>query len=349
MFQFTRPRGARRGRTRFAVGCRLFQFTRPRGARLGPWWAKRVRHSCFNSRARVGRDEQRSSLRGPARGFNSRARVGRDARRRRIGGVHRSFNSRARVGRDKRRPRLESRTSLFQFTRPRGARRKEWLPARSRERFNSRARVGRDSRFHSFPYFDLVSIHAPAWGATSFGLDYRGLANVSIHAPAWGATSILRVRSMSFISFNSRARVGRDLRREATSCGEIAFQFTRPRGARPLHGGLVSHPRRFNSRARVGRDRPEPQVRRCKKFQFTRPRGARPSYSRASGCRFSCRFQFTRPRGARHRTCRHREHRKCFNSRARVGRDFVGVMLFTDFTFQFTRPRGARRAWRGAD
>ena len=33
-----------------------------------------------------------------------------------------------------------------------------------------------------------VSIHAPAWGATShYEKDFKG-ARVSIHAPAWGAT-----------------------------------------------------------------------------------------------------------------------------------------------------------------
>ena len=35
-----------------------------------------------------------------------------------------------------------------------------------------------------------VSIHAPAWGATSSHYPYAIPSHVSIHAPAWGATSL---------------------------------------------------------------------------------------------------------------------------------------------------------------
>jgi len=59
---------------------------------------------------------------------------------------------------------------------------------------------------------------------------------VSIHAPAWGATTIAPRDMMPSISFNPRARVGRD---SARTC------------AAPTRA-------RFNPRARVGRD----QVRR---------------------------------------------------------------------------------------
>ena len=34
----------------------------------------------------------------------------------------------------------------------------------------------------------IVSIHAPAWGATAAGEAAGAAAGVSIHAPAWGAT-----------------------------------------------------------------------------------------------------------------------------------------------------------------
>jgi len=77
-----------------------------------------------------------------------------------------------------------------------------------------------------------VSIHAPAWGATSddpvslsltvrfnprarVGRDdvdilYPPPQHVSIHAPAWGATLQVYARSTCRPSFNPRARVGRD-------------------------------------------------------------------------------------------------------------------------------------------
>ena len=36
---------------------------------------------------------------------------------------------------------------------------------------------------------DGISIHAPAWGATSLDAMYYHLLSISIHAPAWGATA----------------------------------------------------------------------------------------------------------------------------------------------------------------
>ncbi len=37
----------------------------------------------------------------------------------------------------------------------------------------------------------MVSIHAPAWGATWIKKNIVDDAPVSIHAPAWGATKII--------------------------------------------------------------------------------------------------------------------------------------------------------------
>ena len=56
----------------------------------------------------------------------------------------------------------------------------------------------------------MISIHAPAWGATE-EMDWVRLAEaISIHAPAWGATrAAARLPSLPFY-FNPRARVGRD-------------------------------------------------------------------------------------------------------------------------------------------
>ena len=38
-------------------------------------------------------------------------------------------------------------------------------------------------------YNDLISIHAPAWGATLDETKVYLIASISIHAPAWGATA----------------------------------------------------------------------------------------------------------------------------------------------------------------
>ncbi len=57
----------------------------------------------------------------------------------------------------------------------------------------------------------LISIHAPAWGATPSESIYRSVCSISIHAPAWGAT--LPIYMM---------------------CDAYRFQSTHPHGVRLL-------------------------------------------------------------------------------------------------------------------
>ena len=83
--------------------------------------------------------------------------------------------------------------------------------------FNPRARVGRDQ--------DLV-------------LPLSGLTVVSIHAPAWGATYGRHDTSLALVCFNPRTRVGRDVGLHIYSADPAMFQSTRPRGARH---GLLSY------------------------------------------------------------------------------------------------------------
>ena len=90
----------------------------------------------------------------------------------------------------------------FQFTLPRGERHPRRRRGRRGWGFNSRSRVGSDGMYlPSSSVNCLVSIHAPAWGATRFNsrsrvgsdsvvLLFRLLTHVSIHAPAWGATGM---------------------------------------------------------------------------------------------------------------------------------------------------------------
>jgi len=207
---------------------------------------------------------------------------------------------------------------LFQSTRPRGARLTHQLFEANRKRFNPRARAGRDDKLRkevilylSFnpraragrdvsrvtAYDDyIVSIHAPARGATLHekfrswrswfqstrprgARPRRGTlfcrVFVSIHAPARGATSCLDVGPhVVIVSIHAparRATIGWE-----TLCDLKEFQSTRPRGARP---GDKAKEAAKNT------------------FQSTRPRGARPSRSPRSTSKQ--RFQSTRPRGAR--------------------------------------------------
>src|SRR2546421_313494 len=78
--------------------------------------------------------------------------------------------------------------------------------------FNPRARMGRDDRVLRQAQRYIVSIHAPAWGATIARVKTNLYCRVSIHAPAWGAT-----KSCDAVVIH------------------VVFQSTRPHGAR--HGG----------------------------------------------------------------------------------------------------------------
>ena len=58
--------------------------------------------------------------------------------------------------------------------------------------FNPRSRMGSDFMLSAFNLVDgMISIHAPAWGATILDLisDFHSFL-ISIHAPAWGATGL---------------------------------------------------------------------------------------------------------------------------------------------------------------
>ena len=101
-------------------------------------------------------------------------------------------------------------TKPFQSTRPRGARPNRISKQVTPHEFQSTRPRGarRDGRF-KIRDTPLVSIHAPAWGATTISVIGWHGKHVSIHAPAWGAT-----------------------RRDSWNNVLLVFQSTRPRGAR---------------------------------------------------------------------------------------------------------------------
>ena len=139
---------------------------------------------------------------------------------------------------------------------------------------------------------------------------------VSIHAPAWGAT-VQKTRQISQRRFNPRARVGRD-RSEKLFKTLLAFQSTRPRGARrgltTKQAGRIC----FNPRARVGRDMALSSIFIFDVFQSTRPRGARlPCYQ--SLCRQS--VSIHAPAWGATTVGITKTYPRSFNPRARVGRD----------------------------
>ena len=147
-FQSTRPRGARQ------LG--YFQVVRDSDISIhAPAWgatekeAAKVMQAAISIHApawgatrvkRMTDDDKRISIHAPAWGATCRM----HNTLRRSG----NFNPRARVGRD----RLRSCGGLW------------------RVYFNPRARVGRDEHRPRYDVLPLISIHAPAWGATRYGL-----------------------------------------------------------------------------------------------------------------------------------------------------------------------------------
>ena len=167
----------------------MFQSTRPRGARRFPAWGAVSAGSCFNPRAREGRDDalrtlvslSAVSIHAPARGatlqkyradldqqvsIHAPARGATCERRGLRVCLNVSIHAPARGA-------TSCAVNLlaeheFQSTRPRGARLRTRLSRRSRRRFNPRAREGRDKDADALIRAFGVSIHAPARGATGY-------------------------------------------------------------------------------------------------------------------------------------------------------------------------------------
>ena len=184
---------------------------------------------------------------------------------------------------------------MFQFTRPQGAR-----------QCHCRGRCQA-----------VVSIHAPARGATVS----RGLPVlkdiVSIHAPARGATTS-----------------------SSNMASHREFQFTRPQGARRNWHTHPYHQYCFNSRARKGRDL-DKEYNQWYKQLVSIHAPARGATSCSISQREEKAFQFTRPQGARRVHPNPHPTVAGFNSRARKGRDTVCFnYTYQWHMFQFTRPQG---------
>ena len=167
---------------------------------------------------------------------------------------------------------------------------------------------------------------------------------VSIHAPAWGATCQGKNYTSTTACFNPRTRVGCDLPDAPASEPEEKFQSTHPRGVRRQGRSTPSSNACFNPRTRVGCDagleylgsitmcfNPRTRVgcdvsfnilvsRRCLRFNPRTRVGCdtSPHTSSAGGL--------------------------CFNPRTRVGCD-EAVQSFQGLRdlFQSTHPRGVRR------
>ncbi len=85
----------------------------------------------------------------------------------------------------------------------------------------------------------MVSIHAPAWGATMGNPKPAGATLfVSIHAPAWGATAFAIAYSPDPFGFNPRSRVGSDILRSKPVLKREVSIHAPAWGATYILGGL---------------------------------------------------------------------------------------------------------------
>jgi len=188
--------------------------------------------------------------------------------------------------------------------------------------------VGRDKSRRPGPPPRLVSIHAPAWGATCYCLRVCYKGGVSIHAPAWGATAAYHRQPSIRPSFNPRARVGRDPGRSVFNLSYEVSIHAPAWGATVLALVQRGQHHGFNPRARVGRDERSGAMDRIRYRFNPRARVGRD----CQGLRIPCvrgLFQSTRPRGARPGSLCRRPWHTCFNPRARVGRDFAITSIFS--------------------
>ena len=195
---------------------------------------------------------------------------------------------------------------LFQSTLPRGERLKVFQVLDIVYGFNPRSRVGSDpNKRQRHINRVLVSIHAPAWGATWVYNRVGGDCIVSIHAPAWGATFLGRYHFPVLRRFNPRSRVGSDPAGYPYDRINVRFQSTLPRGER------------------LNKAKANPAL---VKFQSTLPRGER--HSLPALWLSAPWFQSTLPRGERRVWDASITTSSCFNPRSRVGSDSKDAQFF---------------------
>ena len=121
----------------------------------------------------------------------------------------------------------------------------------------------------------LISIHAPARGATTAITTSSFIVSISIHAPARGATlRDLKPYGPIMISIHAPARGATD--GTIVDSQEVTFQSTLPQGERPGTTCSAKSAIDFNPRSRKGSDlAADGQLTADVVFQSTLPQGER--------------------------------------------------------------------------
>ena len=122
--------------------------------------------------------------------------------------------------------------------------------------FNPRSRKGSDRYLKWFTSLLIISIHAPARGATKFAYYKAEVEDISIHAPARGATITIDVMGVRQVYFNPRSRKGSDKLWTTAHLQEQISIHAPARGATIFisTGGFPL--KDFNPRSRKGSDYP---------------------------------------------------------------------------------------------
>ena len=125
---------------------------------------------------------------------------------------------------------------------------------------------------------EIISIHAPTWGATRrTGIKFF-FCRISIHAPTWGATCPGGSTRPGAPNFNPRTHVGCDALGRDREITEREFQSTHPRGVRQGVNVPISQEVIFQSTHPRGVRRKKSVIALFSRFLFqsTHPRGVRP-------------------------------------------------------------------------
>ena len=185
-------------------------------------------------------------------GFNPRSRTGSDVfRSRRFPSRRVSIHAPARGATS--RPVKTCALEMFQSTLPHGERHLSTRRFGHARGFNPRSRTGSDPCADERGRERMVSIHAPARGATFDPIHPVGFGDVSIHAPARGATFV-KILSLGDVAFQSTLPHGeRHSRRSASAVRRVSIHA-------PARGATATRPRArafrtsFNPRSRTGSD-----------------------------------------------------------------------------------------------
>ena len=121
---------------------------------------------------------------------------------------------------------------LFQSTHPCGVRPCYLMALNQSTSFQSTHPCGVRRRIEMSLTDEVVSIHAPVWGATITKFFEFTNPKVSIHAPVWGAT-VSQSEVTRVAGFNPRTRVGCDMSIPVRGNAGGWFQSTHPCGVRP--------------------------------------------------------------------------------------------------------------------